>query len=239
MTGDDRHVWRGHLIWEVTTGDCLDVMPRMAADKFDAVITDPPYNVGKNYGDGHDDRLSAEEYEAWLREVLTECGRVSRGPVVFFPGTTNALRAGEVLKGTGLRPFRLLGWHKREFAGDKWNGGPAMCWEPIVWATAEDKPFFNRLYGTVGRDFLTVNEVKNDPYRGPGLHPNPKPLPVMRWLVGLFVRPGGSVLDPFAGTGTTLRAAVDAGCSASGIELNRDYIALLQRRMAQGVLEAA
>ncbi len=156
---------------------------------------------------------------------------------MFFPGVVNALDTAETLKGTGLRVHRLLAWHKREFAGDKWNGGPAMCWEPIVWATAEPTPFFNRVYGNAGRDFLVVNETKGDPFKGP--HPCPEPLPVMRWLVGLFLPAGGSVLDPFAGSGTTLRAAADAGCTAVGIELNHAYIALIHERMAQGALAAA
>jgi len=223
--------------WEAIEGNCLPLMARMEPRSFDAVITDPPYNVGKDYGTGHSDRLPAGEYRAWLHEVLCACARVSRGPVVFFPGLVNALNAAEILKGTGLRVHRLLGWHRREFAGDKWNGGPAMCWEPIVWATAEPTPFFNRVYGNAGRDFLVVNETKGDPFKG--RHPCPKPLPVMRWLVGLFLPAGGSVLDPFAGSGTTLRAAVDAGCSAVGIELNPAYIALIHERMAQGVLAAA
>lgn len=77
-----------------------------------------------------------------------------------------------------------------------------MCWEPIVWASAEQTPFFNRVYGNAGRDFLVINETKGDPFKGP--HPCPKLLPVMRWLVGLFLPAGGSVLDPFAGSGTTL-----------------------------------
>ena len=146
--------------WEAIEGNCLPLMAEMEPRSFDAVITDPPDNVGKDYGTDHSDRLSADEYRAWLHEVLRACARVSRGPVVFFPGLANALDAAEILKGTGLRVHRLLGWHKREFAGDKWNGGPAMCWEPIVWATAEPTPFFNRVYGNAGRDFLVVNERK-------------------------------------------------------------------------------
>jgi hypothetical protein len=178
--------------WEAIEGNCLPLMAGMEPRSFDAVITDPPYNVGKDYGTGHSDRLPAGQYRAWLHEVLCACARVSRGPVVFFPGLVNALGAAEILKGTGLRVHRLLGWHRREFAGDKWNGGPAMCWEPIVWATAEPTPFFNRVYSNAGRDFLVVNETKGDPFKG--RHPCPKPLPVMRWLVGLFLPAGGSVL---------------------------------------------
>jgi hypothetical protein len=55
-----------------------------------------------------------------------------------------------------------------------------MCWEPIVWATAEPTPFFNRVYGNAGRDFLVVNETKGDPFRSwagvGGHHGNP-----VRW----------------------------------------------------------
>ena len=87
--------------WEAIEGNCLPLMHEMEPRSFDAVITDPPYNVGKDSGRDHSDRLSADEYRAWLQEVMCACARVSRGPVVFFPGLVNAPDAAEILKGTG------------------------------------------------------------------------------------------------------------------------------------------
>ena len=56
----------------------------------------------------------------------------------------------------------------------------------------------------------------------------------MEWLVSLIVPPGGVVLDPFAGTGTTLQAATNKGFNPIGIEADADYIQLIHQRMEGG-----
>ena len=67
-----------------------------------------------------------------------------------------------------------------------------------------------------------------------------KPITLMEWLVTLITPPGGLVLDPFAGSGTTLQAARDKGFRAIGIEQDGDYIRLIETRLetaaADGVL---
>ncbi|TFD26629.1 DNA-methyltransferase [Cryobacterium lyxosi] len=60
-----------------------------------------------------------------------------------------------------------------------------------------------------------------------------KPLTVMDWLVKLLARPGELVLDPFAGTGTTLEACARAGVRSVGIERESEYVALIKQRLAR------
>ena len=62
-------------------------------------------------------------------------------------------------------------------------------------------------------------------------HPTVKPLALLDWMVTLITPPGGTVLDPFAGTGTTLEAARNKGFSAIGIEREADYVALINKRL--------
>ena len=62
-------------------------------------------------------------------------------------------------------------------------------------------------------------------------HPTVKPLKLMEWLVTLITPEGGTVLDPFAGTGTTLQAATNKGFRPIGIEADTDYIQLIHQRM--------
>lgn len=62
-------------------------------------------------------------------------------------------------------------------------------------------------------------------------HDTPKPLGLMRWLVRLITPPGGLVLDPFAGSGTTLLAALDEGTHAVGIEQHEPYARITTARL--------
>ena len=64
-------------------------------------------------------------------------------------------------------------------------------------------------------------------------HATVKPLALMEWLVSLIVPPGGTVLDPFAGSGTTLQAAINKGFTPIGIEQDADYIQLINKRLGR------
>jgi DNA modification methylase len=68
-------------------------------------------------------------------------------------------------------------------------------------------------------------------------HPNQKPLALMAWLVGKLPA-GGAILDPFAGSGTTLVAAAEAGFDAIGVELDPDYRRLARRRVRRALAAA-
>lgn len=217
-------------------GDCRDVLPLLEPESVDVILADPPYNVGKAYG-VHDDAMTPVDYRAWLVEVLALCAKVTRDALLYFPGAKNVFDAADVLALTPLRPVRMLGWHKKEYAGDMWTGGPAMSWEPIVWASKAERPHFNRIFGAWGRDLLVVPSTHGDPLRK--LHPCPKPPEVLRWLIGMFVPEDGSLVDPTAGTGTALLAAKDANRRAIGIEIEERYCAIAKRRLAQGVLFSA
>ena len=65
-------------------------------------------------------------------------------------------------------------------------------------------------------------------------HPTVKPLKLMEWLITLITPEGGLILDPFAGTGTTLQAATNKGFHPIGIEADADYIQLIHQRMEGG-----
>ena len=64
-------------------------------------------------------------------------------------------------------------------------------------------------------------------------HPTVKPLTLLEWLVELITPPGGVVLDPFAGSGTTLQAALNKGFQPIGIEQDADYIKLINKRLGR------
>jgi len=76
------------------------------------------------------------------------------------------------------------------------------------------------------------NAPKAQPHRNG--HPTPRAYEHVRWLVGWYAR--GTVLDPFAGSGMTLRAAKDLGHKAIGIEIDEQYCEIIATQMSQEVL---
>jgi site-specific DNA-methyltransferase (adenine-specific) len=83
-----------------------------------------------------------------------------------------------------------------------------------------------------------IGDVIEWSYSGNKLHPTQKPLPVLLPLVETFSQPGELVLDPFAGSGSSLLAARTLGRSYLGIELDAKYHVIAQRRLAQQMAAA-
>ena len=73
------------------------------------------------------------------------------------------------------------------------------------------------------------------PRAGEVAHPTVKPLDLMRYLVKLVTPPGGTVLEPFAGSGTTLEACLIEGFNVIGIELTEDYLPLIKQRLSKPI----
>ena len=85
------------------------------------------------------------------------------------------------------------------------------------------------------------NDVRFDgkpPSRGRNTHPTVKPTDLMRYLCRLVTPPGGVVLDPFMGSGSTGKAAMMEGFRFIGIELNPEYIEIARARIAQAARES-
>ena len=82
------------------------------------------------------------------------------------------------------------------------------------------------------RFFYTAKAPKRERPNVDGIqHPTVKPLAIMRWLIRLVTPPGGTVLDPFAGSGTTIEAALIEGFTPVGIEMETGYLPLIQHRI--------
>jgi site-specific DNA-methyltransferase (adenine-specific) len=82
------------------------------------------------------------------------------------------------------------------------------------------------------RFFYTAKASKSErPVVDGTAHPTVKPLAIMRWLIRLITPPGGLVLDPFAGSGTTIEAAILEGFPVIGVERESDYLPLIQDRI--------
>ena len=83
--------------------------------------------------------------------------------------------------------------------------------------------------GSAARFFYTAKAAKAE--RQGVTHPTVKPLDLMAYLCRLVTPPGGTVLDPFMGSGTTIKAALSEGFNAIGIERDPAYFAMAEHRM--------
>ena len=229
-------------------GDALHLLPQMA--DIDAVVTDPPYSSGGAYrgdrmgsttdkyvqtgtryrpqfaGDNRDQRGYLAWSALWLADALAVANPGAHLAMFAdwrqLPITTDAAQAGGwVWRGLAV-------WDKTEAARPRLGGLTSQC-EYIVWATAgplELDDYARCLPGVI-RAPSPRGEAKR--------HIAEKPEEVMRWLVRL-APPGGLIIDPFMGSGTTLRAAKDLGRRAIGLEVDELYCEIAAKRLAQEVL---
>jgi DNA modification methylase len=192
-------------------GDCRDVLPTI--EPVDLVLTDPPYNFGKDYGT-HDDSMATEAYEAWCAEWFGLCQNLSQR-IIVFPGHGNLPVWWNIRK-----PSNVACCYK---PGNPAPGGSIQfCeWEPwLYWG-----PFMG------GSNVIRATVTKQ---RDTGDHPCPKPLSLMTALIQKSK--AKTIIDPFMGSGTTLRAAKDLGRKAIGIEIEERYCEIAARRLQQAVL---
>lgn len=233
-------------------GECLKILMTLPDASVDAVICDPPYSSGgfsrddksksvadkyqqngtlRQYPDFQGDSRDQRSYLVWCSMWIEECVRVMKPGGYFLaftdwrqlPIMTDAVQCGGIVwrglvvwdKGRGSRaPHKGYFRHQSEFIvwGTK---GPAIIAE-------HDGPFEGVVQATV---------LQSDKW-----HTTGKPTALMKELVRC-VAPGGTVLDPFAGSGSTGVAAVMAGLDFIGIEREAAYVQIARDRInaAQGL----
>lgn len=207
-------------------GDCRDVLP-----DFDGlVVTDPPYGTGgwRRHNSGQGGNPSgALVSEAW-DDGAVDWVHLCRSPIMtFWPAARTSFLLAAALS-AGLVKHRCLYMRKRD---PKPMPAGRVRWsvEP-VWVLSQDGFC---LYG--GDDVMEASTPRVGRDAGATGHPYEKPISVMRWLIKKS--PASPViLDPFMGSGTTLRAALDLGRKAIGIEIEERYCEIAARRLDQLVL---
>lgn len=190
-------------------GDCREILPGLHAD---AVVTDPPYGIGFTY-ESHDD--SPDKWFDLMNDVVPLMKAAA--PFIVMPSCA-INRLGWWY--STHKPEWLIAWHK---------GSPGHSsrvgfndWEPLVTWGRPHRPMHDHFQAPCGFDDSG--------------HPCPKPVEWAKWLVRRACPYGGVVVDPFMGSGTTLRAAKDLSRRAVGIEIEERYCDIAAKRLAQDLL---
>lgn len=221
-------------------GDCREIMPQLDASTVDITIADPPYNLDLPYGGARGvDRLEEFSYARWTQSWFT----VAPQPLVTFTGTKNLAMWCQMCE-----PTWVGAWHKPNAAGGQPLNGFA-AWEPILFYGRPSVPVRHDSWSVpltaqqMGSDRNTprpgkirTNGIANTGKVQRGRHPCPKPLPLMWRMVNETTTVGQTVLDPFAGSGTTLRACKDLGRKGIAIETEEAYCEMIVEYLAQDVL---
>lgn len=212
-------------------GDCRDLLASLADESVAAVLTDPPYTERTHQKARTPERSGVTAFGSItdddLTFMLSEMGRVSSGWVVATLDYRHAV-AFDNAPPSGLKVQRLGVWVKTnptpQLSGDR----PAQGWESIAYMHRADRRSKWNGGGAHGNFVL--------PIPPPEGHPTAKPLGVLAQFVRWFTNPGDTVLDPFAGSGTTLRAAKDEGRKAIGVEIDERYCEVIAKRLTQDTL---
>jgi len=231
-------------------GDCSEALSKIDDDSVNLAVTSPPYNVGIDYG-VYKDNLEWEEYYDWCEKWMREIYRVLRPDGRFCLnhylslGTSKA-RSSPILelhclsRRIGFKHHALVIWEER-------TRSKYTAWGSWLSASA---PYINSPYEGIlvlykdqwkradkGKSTISKEEflegVSGVWKLGPDklrLTPATFPESLPKRCISLLTFEGDVVLDPFMGSGTTMKAAQDLKRSCIGIEINPEYCKVIRRR---------
>jgi site-specific DNA-methyltransferase (adenine-specific) len=191
-------------------GDCLAVMGAMETGSVDAVITDPPYGIGK------------AEWDKWDADLLTnakqECLRVSVGPTLMFGAMPKLLDLLLLLTPERLA-FQCKDYIQLRPIPMQYATDPILVWFKKREVNYRLRDWFCITTADTSKKFHSTHAT-------PAKHPRG-----MLYLVRNFSVPNDTVLDPFMGSGTTGQVCIEAGRRFIGIEISEEYCQIAVRRL--------
>jgi DNA modification methylase len=206
-------------------GDCVPLMTALPSGSVDFILTDPPYLV--RYRDRSGRTVANDDRDDWLKPAFAEMFRLLK------PGSF---------------ALSFYGWNKADLFFDAWKSAGFKIVGHIVFRKryASSARFFEYRHesayllakGEVTPPAAPLPDVMDWQYTGNRLHPTEKPVPCLTPIVRAFCKPGGLVLDPFCGSGSTLVAARDAGCAYLGIELDAGHHRTATERLGLAAAQA-
>ncbi len=232
---------------DLRCGDAIALLKQLDDSSIDLIVADPPYNLGKDYGNNHDFK-GFDEYIDFTRRWLTEAARVLKptGTIYVFMGVRFISYLYDILE----RELKLyfnswVVWHYTQGLGKTKGFSPRH--DDILVFTKSTKYKFNldevripqkyyrarnNMRGANPGDVWKFSHVH---YSNPNRqnHPTQKPEGLIERMILASSDPGDMVLDPFSGSGTTMRVCQQLNRPGIGFELNPEYIELTKERLAE------
>ena len=189
-------------------GDSLTVLRQMEPESVDAIITDPPYGINYVSQTGVSIKNDKSPFIWFLYDAfrVLKSGEAGRGGLICFVKS-------EVI------------WDKVYHGMGDTKAAFAPSHENIVFAVKGKYSF----PGSRPKDLVTFPKINSSKM----VHPTEKPVGLLANLISSVTKPGDLILDPFAGSGSTLVAAKKTGRRFIGIELDADYFVTAQRRIEE------
>ena len=238
--------------------DALAALAQMPTSCVDLIVADPPYGLGKDYGNDSD-KLDPEEYLAWTTKWLDlalprlkPTGSLyifltwRNSPEIFCALKKRMLMLNEIIwdrrvpsMGGGTRRFSSVHDTIGFFALGKdyyFNIDAVRIPYDAETKKARSRSIFEGSKwlenGYNPKDVWSVSRLHRE-HRERVDHPTQKPIEIVERMIKASCPPGGVVLDPFMGSGTTALAALKCGAQFVGFELNPEYCRIGERRLKE------
>lgn len=227
-------------------GDSLEELKKIPSESVDLIVTDPPYNLSKDYGKTKDN-LEFDEYLEFSRNWLTEAKRILKkdGTIYVFMGVRYISYLYQILeRELGFEFNSWITWYYTQGIGKTKGFSPRH--DDILMFTKTKKFKFNlddvkvpqKYYRSINNmrganpgnvwEFSHVHYCQKN--RKP--HPTQKPEGLYERMILASSKEGDTVLDPFLGSGTALRVCQQTGRNGIGIDINLEYIEETKERLA-------
>jgi site-specific DNA-methyltransferase (adenine-specific) len=228
-------------------GDCLKVLPRIRSETVDSVFADPPFNIGKQYREGTNDRLPEERYLTWCKDWVRECVRVLKpgGSLFIYNLPKWNIQIGSYLSELGMEfrhwiaveisaclpiPGRL---HPSHYSLLYYSKGKASTFRRIRTPIAKCRHCGGEVkdYGghrdamnpkgvTLKDVWTDIPPVRHWKFKSKNRTANALSTKILDRVVEMSTRPGDVVLDQFGGSGTTFVVCESKDRRWLGIEID-------------------
>ena len=213
---------------KVILGDSFELIRDIIREvKNPIIVTDPPFNIGYHY-DEYNDRKKEDDYFSDLGEMFQLCPSV----VIHYPEPLY-----KIAYEMGMFPERVVSWVYNSNTGKQHRDIAYFNVTPNFKGLGEyknpnDKRIKERIAKGLkprGYDWIYCDQVKNVS-KDKTEHPCQMPIKVMDYIIATLPKES-TIIDPFAGSGTTLLAAKNAGLDYVGIEMSEKYVEIINNRL--------